>query len=118
MDDPEAALNASLADLRHWYLAPTSPGQLAGAGVPFAITTDGLSSINDFLPNLRIAVARGLSEDDALAALTTTPASWLGIDRTHGTIEAGTGRPKGATASGASAHALAGHAFARGDAAR
>ncbi|MDH3733916.1 MAG: amidohydrolase family protein [Gemmatimonadota bacterium] len=89
VDDPEAALNASLADLRHWYLAPTSPAQLAGAGVRFAITTDGLSSINDFLPNLRIAVARGLSESDALAALTTTPASWLGIERTHGTIEAG-----------------------------
>ncbi len=89
VDDPEAALNASLADLRHWYLAPTSPGQLADAGIDFAITTDGMSSISDFLPNLRIAVARGLSQDDALAALTTTPASWLGIDRTHGTIEAG-----------------------------
>ena len=89
VDDPEAALNASLADLRHWYLAPASPGQLADAGVPFAITTDGLSSLNQFLPNLRIAVARGLSADDALAALTTTPAGWLGIDRTHGTIEAG-----------------------------
>ncbi len=87
--DPEAALNASLAGLRHWYLAPTSPAQLADAGVDFAITSDGLSSLNEFLPNLRIAVARGLDEDDALAALTTTPASWLGIDRTHGTIDEG-----------------------------
>ncbi|MGI9628370.1 MAG: amidohydrolase family protein [Longimicrobiales bacterium] len=89
VDDPEAALNATLADLRHWYLAPTNPGQLAGAGVPFSITTDGLSSLNEFLPNLRIAVTRGLSSDDALAALTTAPAAWLGIDRTHGTIENG-----------------------------
>ena len=86
---PGAALDASLAGLRHWYLAPTSPAQLADAGVGFAITTDGLSSLNDFLPNLRIAVARGLSTDDALAALTTTPAAWLGIDRTHGTITEG-----------------------------
>ena len=86
---PGAALDASLADLRHWYLAPTSPAQLADAGVHFAITTDGLSSLNEFLPNLRIAVARGLATDDALAALTTTPASWLGIDRTHGTIAEG-----------------------------
>ena len=86
---PGAALDASLADLRHWYLAPTSPGQLADAGVRFAITTDGLSSLNEFLPNLRIAVARGLAADDALAALTTTPAAWLGIDRTHGTITEG-----------------------------
>ena len=89
VDDPESALNASLADLRHWYLAPNSPAQLAGAGVSFAITSDGLSSLNEFLPNLRIAVARGLSTADALAALTTTPAMWLGIERTHGTIESG-----------------------------
>ncbi len=89
VDDPEAALNATLADLRDWYLAPTSPAQLAEAGVRFAITTDGMSSLNDFLPNLRVAVARGLSADDALAALTTTPAEWLGVDRTHGTIEQG-----------------------------
>ena len=87
--DPEAALNATLQDLRHWYLAPTGPAQLADAGIPFAITADGMSSINDFLPNLRIAVARGLSVDDALAALTTTPAGWLGLSRSHGTIEEG-----------------------------
>ncbi len=87
--DPEAALNASLADLRHWYLAPTSPGQLSEAGIPFAITADGLASLDDFLPNLRTAVSRGLSPDAALAALTTTPAEWLGLSRTHGTIEEG-----------------------------
>jgi imidazolonepropionase-like amidohydrolase len=89
VDDPEAALNASLAELRHWYLAPTNAATLAGAGIEFAITTDGLSAVDDFLPNLRTAVARGLSPDVALAALTTTPARWLGIDRTHGTIEQG-----------------------------
>ena len=86
---PGEALDASLAQLRHWYLAPTSPAQLAEAGIRFAITADGLSSLNEFLPNLRVAVARGLPADDALAALTTTPASWLGIDRTHGTIAEG-----------------------------
>ena len=89
VSDPEAALNASLADLRHWYLAPTSPAKLAEAGIPFAITADGISSINDFLLNVRIAVARGLTPDDALAALTTTPAGWLGLSRSHGTIEEG-----------------------------
>ncbi len=89
VDDPEAAMDASLAELRHWYLAPTNPAQLADAGIDFAITTDGLASVSDFLPNLRTAVARGLSPDEALAALTTTPARWLGIAGTHGTIEAG-----------------------------
>ncbi len=89
VSSPEAALNASLAQLRHWYLAPTNPAQLAQAGVSFALTTDGLSSLNQFLPNLRIAVARGLTSDKALAALTTVPATWLGIERTHGTIAVG-----------------------------
>jgi hypothetical protein len=89
VSNPEAALNASLAQLRHWYLAPTNPAQLAQANISFALTTDGLSSINQFLPNLRIAVTRGLAPDRALAALTTVPASWLGIERTHGTIAAG-----------------------------
>jgi hypothetical protein len=87
--DPEAAMNATLGELRHWYLAPTNAGQLANAGIEFSITSDGLTSLNSFLPNLRAAVARGLSADAALAALTTTPARYLGIDRTHGTIAAG-----------------------------
>jgi imidazolonepropionase-like amidohydrolase len=86
---PEEALDASLAELRHWYLAPENPARLAAAGVDFAITADGLASDDDFLENLRAAVARGLERDVALAALTTVPAGLLGIDRTHGTVERG-----------------------------
>ena len=89
VSSPELALNASLATMRHWYLAPTNPAQLASAGVSFALTTDGLSSLTQFIPNLRIAVSRGLAPDKALAALTTVPAAWLGIERTHGTIAVG-----------------------------
>ncbi len=89
VSSPEKALEPTLAQLLHWYLAPTNPAQLADAGVSFALTTDGLSTLTQFLPNLRIAVARGLAADKALAALTTVPAAWLGIERTHGTIAAG-----------------------------
>ncbi len=89
VSSPEKALEPSLQQLRHWYLAPTNPAQLAANNIPFALTTDGLSSLTQFLPNLRIAVARGLAPDKALAALTTVPAGWLGIERTHGTIAAG-----------------------------
>lgn len=55
--NPEAADNVSLGDLRHWYLAPTNPAQLASNNIPFAITADGLTSLNQFFPNLRVAVA-------------------------------------------------------------
>ncbi len=89
VSSPEAALNAPLQAMRHWYLAPTNPAQLANAGVSFALTTDGLATLTQFLPNLRTAVSRGLAPDKALAALTTVPAGWLGIERTHGTIAAG-----------------------------
>jgi imidazolonepropionase-like amidohydrolase len=89
VSSPELALNASLSAMRHWYLAPTNPAQLSAAGVPFALTTDGISTLTQFLPNLRIAVSRGLAADKALAALTTVPATWLGIERTHGTIAVG-----------------------------
>ena len=89
VDAPEDALDVSLAELRHWYLAPENPARLAAAGIDFSITSDGLAEDEDFLENLRTAVARGLSREDALAALTTVPASLLGIDRTHGTLEQG-----------------------------
>jgi imidazolonepropionase-like amidohydrolase len=86
---PEQALGVSLEALRHWDLAPENPGRLADAGVRFALTADGLSNGTDFLRNLRTAVARGLSPEAALAALTTTPAELLGVQRTHGTVAAG-----------------------------
>ncbi|MEX1011417.1 MAG: amidohydrolase family protein [Balneolaceae bacterium] len=86
---PEEALNIDLSTLRHWYLAPESPARVAAAGVEFAITADGLNQLSDFLPNLRRAVERGLAPETALAALTTRPASILGISSTHGTLEEG-----------------------------
>jgi imidazolonepropionase-like amidohydrolase len=89
IESPEDALDVSLAELRHWYLAPENPARLAAADIEFAITADGLASDDDFLMNLRAAVARGLGRDLALAALTTVPARLLGIDRTHGTLERG-----------------------------
>ena len=86
---PVEALNVSLGDLRHWYLAPENPARLAAAGVEFAFTSDGTRNSGDFLANLRSAVSRGLSRDVALAALTTVPARYMGIARTHGSLEPG-----------------------------
>src|SRR5690606_34822312 len=61
---------------------------LAAAGIPFAFTTLGARA-EDVRPNLLRMIAAGQSEDDALAALTTTPARLLGLERQLGTIEPG-----------------------------
>ena len=86
---PEDALNEDLSDLRHWYLAPENPARLNNAGLEFSFTTRGLDNKTDFLSNLRDAIHAGLNRNSALAALTTNPASLLGIESTHGSLEPG-----------------------------
>ncbi len=85
----ETAHAAALEDLLHWDLAPENPGRLAKAGVRIALTSHGLPDVGDFLKSVRQAVRRGLSRDDALRALTTTPAELLGIADRVGTLAAG-----------------------------
>ena len=89
LSNPDAALGASVAMLRNWYLAPENPARLAGEGVEFAFTADGLDDAEDYLANIRTAVTRGLDREVALAALTTVPAGMVGAAATHGTVEAG-----------------------------
>ncbi|MCF7805484.1 MAG: amidohydrolase family protein [Candidatus Marinimicrobia bacterium] len=89
VEDSEVALDVSLTTLRHWYYAPENPARLAQAGIPFAITSNGHSSPDKFYAHLREAVRRGLAKKDALASLTTQPASILGLADRLGTIEQG-----------------------------
>ena len=86
---PEAAMNVALERLMHWDLAPENPGRLAKAGVKIALTTYGLSDSSKFLPAVRKAVKRGLDEQAALVALTTTPAELFGAADRLGTLEVG-----------------------------
>ncbi|HLF15406.1 MAG TPA: amidohydrolase family protein [Bacteroidota bacterium] len=86
---PEDALNTGLVELRYWDEAPENPKRLADAGVEFAFTAALLKDQTKFIPNVKKAVSRGLSADAALAALTTTPAKLLGIDKETGSLEAG-----------------------------
>ncbi|KAA5545431.1 amidohydrolase family protein [Roseiconus nitratireducens] len=84
-----AADDVSLRDLMHWHFAPENPARLAEAGVRFCLTSDGLDSPKDFRKNLCTAVQRGLAADAALAALTTTPAQWLGVEQIAGRVRVG-----------------------------
>lgn len=87
VNTPDQTLSVSLEDLRHWYFAPENPGKLAAAKVPVYITSHGANQ--QFLENLRTAVERGLSQQDALTALTVGPARKLNIDARYGSLEKG-----------------------------
>lgn len=79
----------TLEDMEEYLRAPSVPAELAGEGVEFALVTSGMRSVSDFSKNLHKAVEAGLSQEDALAALTTTPARLLGIESSVGTLTAG-----------------------------
>ena len=79
----------TLDQLRAWDWAPENPALLRQQGREIALTTYGLGDKKQFRQNLRLALDRGLSETDALAALTTVPAKLCGVETQLGTIDAG-----------------------------
>ena len=78
-----------LDQLRNWDWAPENVALLRRQGLEIALTTYGLADKKKFRQNIRLALDRGLSEDDALAALTTIPAKLCGAENQLGTIEPG-----------------------------
>ncbi|MEO1654780.1 MAG: amidohydrolase family protein, partial [Bacteroidota bacterium] len=89
VEDPYAARQISLGDMMHWEQAPANPARLAEKGVEFALTTHGLKKKADFWKNLRKAIEYGLSEEDALKALTYIPARLVQADQMIGSIRQG-----------------------------
>jgi hypothetical protein len=74
--------------IRERQLDPTSPSVLQKSGVLYALVS-GPGKTGDFLPGIRKAIDNGLSADDALRAVTLSPARILGVDRQLGTLEKG-----------------------------
>jgi len=89
VEDPNDARFVSLADMKHWELAPGNPAAFEKAGIPFCLTTADLKDVKQFTANLRKAFEYGLTEAKALEALTKTPATLLGIYNKVGSLEAG-----------------------------
>lgn len=89
LSDPYDAMNISLHDLRHWELAPRNPSALEKAGIEFAITASDLKSRSDFWKKLRKAIESGLSEQQALKALTAAPAAFLNAGDQLGALRRG-----------------------------
>ena len=67
------------------------PATLSAAGIEFAITGEGMESMGERnLPyQAGLAVSYGLDKDEAIRAITITPARILGIERRVGSIEVG-----------------------------
>ncbi len=89
VEDPNEARFVSLADMKHWELAPSEAGVFEKSNIPFCFTAADLKDPKQFLSNLRKAMEYGLSETKALEALTKTPATILGVYDKVGSIDAG-----------------------------
>lgn len=89
VQDPQDAMMVGLDDMKHWEMAPANPAMLAKAGIPFAFTLSNLKDKKDFWVNLRKAVQYGLSEKDALKALTATPAQLIRAEDQIGSLKKG-----------------------------
>ncbi|TNE61381.1 MAG: amidohydrolase [Bacteroidetes bacterium] len=89
VSDPYGALGESLTELKHWELAPSNPARVSAAGIPFAFTASDLQDKKQFWAAVRKAVEYGLSEQDALKALTWQPAQYLRANDRIGSLEPG-----------------------------
>jgi imidazolonepropionase-like amidohydrolase len=89
MSDPLDAQSITLAKMKHWEMAPSNPAALEKAQIDFCFTADGLTSIDEYLSNIKKAIQYGLSEETALKAMTYTPASFLNEGDRLGQIKTG-----------------------------
>lgn len=86
VSDPLEATAISLSQLKHWEMAPANLSLLAKENIEFSITAEGVKPA-EFWKNLRKAMEYGLTEEQALAALTITPAKLLEVEDRLGTLE-------------------------------
>jgi imidazolonepropionase-like amidohydrolase len=78
----------ALEKLKEWEQAPMNPALLVKNKIPFVITASGTPA-SEFNANILKSISYGLSENELLTALTTSPAKLLGIEKEVGTLEKG-----------------------------
>lgn len=86
VEDAFDATQVSLSDMKHWEMAPSNLAAMEKKGILFTITAYGLKDKSIFLKNLRKSIQYGLSETQALSALTTVPAGMLGVSDKVGSL--------------------------------
>ena len=87
VSDPISAKMISLQKMKHWELAPANAKILNENDIEFAFTSSGLKNKSDFLKNVKKTIDNGLAKEDALAALTLTPAILINEEERLGTVE-------------------------------
>ena len=88
LSDEEDWEQISLDQLRAWDHAPEMAKLVAQESKSLSLTSSGCS-LEEFHKNLLKSISRGLTEEDALAALTINPAKICGISAFTGTLDAG-----------------------------
>ena len=85
--DPEEIPSMKTLQLRD--KAPTTPAALAAAGVPFAISSEGIEAPKDVIKALKKSIDVGLKPADAIRALTLSAAEIYGVAGRIGSIDKG-----------------------------
>jgi imidazolonepropionase-like amidohydrolase len=86
---PDAAAMLSLQKMKHWEMAPANPAILFDNDIFVSFTSSGLEKRSLFLNHIKKAISHGLSQQDALAALTTNPAQIVEASHLLGTLQKG-----------------------------
>ncbi len=89
LDDPDLTAAVSLAEMKHWEMAPGNPAAFEKAHIPFCITTADLSDLKQFTVNLKKSIDYGLTPAGARDALTASPARMLGVYDLVGSLDPG-----------------------------
>ena len=79
----------TMRTLRDRVEYPKAAGKLAAAGVKFAFQSGGNTTWSDYEVNVQRAVDAGLSADQAIKALTWSPAEIFGVSDRLGSLEVG-----------------------------
>jgi imidazolonepropionase-like amidohydrolase len=87
--DPDPEAYRTMRSLENVDQGPAAPGLLRKAGVPFALYTDGLDQPKELQRAVKKAIDAGLARQDAIRALTLSPAEIYGVADRLGSIEVG-----------------------------
>jgi imidazolonepropionase-like amidohydrolase len=89
VEDPFDALNVSLEDMKHWEMAPYNLKMVADKGINYSITSDGLKDASKLPSMISQSLEAGLSEEQALKALTYNPAQFIKMGDKLGSLTKG-----------------------------